>query len=148
MQTTETPTLQEFHIEGVKHIKPQDAYELIKNNQAFIIDVRENDEIAAEGIEMENVLSHPMSVILDRIPFISKDQQIILACPGGVRSAKVANLLNRFDFPEVANLDGGLTQWKLQGLPYKVHSNLTISAGCGCGCSTSDGSLLDSKSCC
>jgi rhodanese-related sulfurtransferase len=148
MKTVETPIFQDFHIEGVKHIAPKDAYELIQTKQAVMIDVREMDEVKAEGVDMEGVLYHPMSAILDRLSYISKNQKIILACPGGVRSSKVANLLNRFDYPEVANLDGGLMQWKVQGLPYKVHLKINTGAGCGCGCGTENDNLIQDKSCC
>jgi len=36
MITTEKPTLQEFHIEGVKHITPLNALEAVKNKEAII----------------------------------------------------------------------------------------------------------------
>ncbi len=148
MKKTDKPIFQDFHIEGVEHIAPQHAYELITKNEAVLIDVREMDEVKAEGIDMEGVLYHPMSAILDRLKYISKNQKIILACPGGVRSSKVANLLNRFDYPDVANLDGGMMQWKVQGLPYKVYLKISAGAGCGCGCNSETDSLLNGKSCC
>ena len=139
MKTTDKPTLQEFHIDGVKHIAPGDALKLIEKNEAVLIDVREENEVALENIPLENVLYHPMSVIMDRLPYIAKDQNIILGCPGGVRSAKVANLLNLQGYPNVANLDGGFNKWKSLGLPYSVKlafSGLSYAGG-GCGCGTS-----------
>jgi rhodanese-related sulfurtransferase len=135
MTTTEKPQLQEFHIEGVKHIVPEEAFEAIKNNQAILIDVREADEVKLESIPMDNVLNHPMTKIMERLPYIAKDQNIILACPGGIRSSKVANLLNIQGYPTVANLDGGFTMWKAKGLPWET--NLATGSGCGCGCTSS-----------
>jgi rhodanese-related sulfurtransferase len=129
MRTTEKPTLQNFHIEGVKHIIPLDAFEIIKNGDAVLIDVRELSEVRLEKIPLDRVLNHPMSVIMERMPYISKDQHIILICQGGVRSVKVANLLNRQGYPDVANLEGGISLWKAQGLP--IESNIT-TGGCGC----------------
>ena len=147
MKTTEKPVFQEFHLEGVKHISPDEALKLLEKNEAVLIDVREQNEVALENIPLENVLYHPMSVIVERLPYIAKDQQIIVACPGGVRSAKVANLLNRQGYSKVANLDGGFTRWKKLGLPYKVNlsfSGLTYAGG-GCGCGTSS---KNNGSCC
>jgi len=129
MRTTEKPTLQEFHIDGVKHITPTEAMEAIGKNEAVLIDVRELSEVRFEKIPLENVLNHPMSVIMDRLPYISKNQNIILICQGGVRSVKIANLLNRQGYPNVANLEGGITLWKASGLP--LESNLSFG-GCGC----------------
>ena len=133
MKTTNKPLFQSFHIEGIEHINPKEAYEVLKNGEAVLIDVREADEIILESIPLDNVIYHPMTVIMERLPNISKEQNIILACPGGIRSAKVANLLKIQGYPNVANLDGGFTFWKAQGLPFETNIS---SGGCGCGCST------------
>ena len=93
MRTTDKPALQNFHIEGVKHITPLDAMEAIKNGDAVMLDVREINEVNLESVPLDRVINHPMSVITERLLYISKDQNIIVACPGGVRSVKVASLL-------------------------------------------------------
>ncbi|NLJ08082.1 MAG: rhodanese-like domain-containing protein [Sphingobacteriales bacterium] len=135
MKTIEKPLFQEFHIDGVKHISPADAYELLIAKQAVLIDVREEFEISFENVPIENVLYHPMSVIMERLPYISKNQNIILACPGGVRSSKVANLMNREGYPDVANLDGGYSKWKSLGLPMQINLKPDkTDSSCGCGC--------------
>lgn len=134
MNVTTKPTLQHFHLEGVKHISPSLAYDSVKNGEAIMLDVREENEWLAEVIAFDDILYHPMSVIMERLKHIPADKAIIVVCTAGERSTKVANLLNRFDFKNVANLDGGIIQWKELGLP--VESNL--SAGCGCGTITSE----------
>ena len=133
MKTTDKPLLQDFHIEGVKHINPSDALEAITKGEAVMLDVRELNEVKLESVPLDRVLNHPMSVIMDRLPYIAKDQNIIVACPGGVRSAKVANLLIQQGYPNVANLDGGLMIWKTKGLPFD--SNISVG-GCGCNSGT------------
>ncbi|BBE20802.1 rhodanese domain protein [Aquipluma nitroreducens] len=133
MKTTDKPILQDFHIEGVKHINPSDALEAIKSGEAVMLDVREINEVKLESVPLDRVLNHPMSVIMDRLSYIAKDQNIIVACPGGVRSVKVANLLLMHGYPSVANLEGGLTMWKAKGLPFE--SNLSFG-GCGCNSGT------------
>lgn len=125
MKTTDKPLIQNFHIEGVKHINPSDALEAIKNGEAVMLDVREINEVKLESVPLNRVINHPMSVIMDRLPYIAKDQNIIVACPGGVRSVKVTNLLLMYGYPSVANLDGGLTMWKAKGLPFE--SNLSFA---------------------
>jgi rhodanese-related sulfurtransferase len=144
MKTNEKPQLQDFHIEGVKHIIPEMAFEAIKNNQALLIDVREESEVKLEYIPLDNVLNHPMSVIMERLPYIAKDQNIILGCPGGVRSSKVANLLNLQGYTNVANLDGGFSMWKAKGFP--LESNLSSGIGCGCACTPASGN--QKEGCC
>ena len=128
MKTTDKPTLQDFHIDGVKHINPLDALEALQKGDAVMIDVRELNEVQLESIPLDRVLNHPMSVILDRLSYIPKDQNIIVACPGGVRSSRVASLLMQYGYESVASLDGGLKTWIAKGLPYEIHS----AGGCGC----------------
>lgn len=101
----------------------------------MLIDVREIHEVAKESVELDNVLYHPMSVIMDRLPYISKDQNIILICAHGVRSSKVANLFNLQGFLNVANLDGGFEVWKEKGLPCNINLTYSLAGGCGCSCS-------------
>ena len=141
MKTTEKPTLQDFHIEGVKHINPLDALEAITNGDAVLIDVGEMNEVKLERIPLNRVLNHPMSVIMDRLPYIAKDQNIIVACQGGVRSVNVANLLIQRGYPNVASLDGGFIMWKAKRFPFG--SNLSFG-GCGCNSGTPSKSELTS----
>ena len=133
MKTSEQPKLQYFHISGVKHILSADAFEAIQNGDAVMIDVREIFEVQLENIPHDKVLNHPMSVIMDRLPYISKDQKIIVICAHGVRSVKVANLLQYQGYPEVASLDGGFEAWKNAELPFE--SVLPVT---GCGCHSSE----------
>ena len=129
MKTSELPKLGYFHISGVKHILPSDAFEAIQNGDAVMIDVREMFEVQLENITLDRVLNHPMSVIIDRLPYISKDQKIIVICAHGERSVKVANLLQYQGYPEVASLDGGFETWKNAGLPFE---SVLPANGCGC----------------
>lgn len=129
MKTSDQPIIQNFQIEGVKHINVSDAFDAINSGDAVMLDVRELNEVKLESVPLDHVLNHPMSVIMDRLSYIAKDQNIIVACPGGVRSVKVANMLNLQGYPHVANLDGGLMIWKSKGLPFE---SITSTGGCGC----------------
>jgi rhodanese-related sulfurtransferase len=132
MTLTKTPQFQSFHIEGVNHISPADAFEAINNGEAVIIDVRELAETHSNCIPHDNVLYHPMSVIMDRLVHLPMDKLLIVACNSGDRSVRVANLFVIKGFENVANLDGGLVRWKAEGFPFEA----TPVSSCGCGCST------------
>jgi rhodanese-related sulfurtransferase len=132
MITTDKPILQEFHIEGVKHIIPSNALEAVKNKEAIMVDVREENECMLESIALDEVFYHPMSEIMERLEYIPKDKALIVVCLQGFRSTKVANLLTRQGFDNVANLDGGFVMWKSQDLPHE--SNISCGS-CGCSCS-------------
>ena len=138
MKTTDQPIYQDFHIEGVKHINPSDALVAITNGEAVLIDVREINEVKLESIPLDRVLNHPMSVIMDRLTYIAKDQNIILLCHSGIRSVKVANMLIQKGYESLASLDGGFQMWKAKGLPFE--SNLSTS---GCFCHSGKQSNID-----
>ena len=139
------PELQEFHIEGIKHIAPADAYQLINSREAVLIDVREPDEIEYEQIPLDTILYYPMSTIVDKLNYISKEQHIMLICPGGIRSTKVANLLNINKYPNVANVDGGFSAWRKQVLPFE--NKVVMTGGCGCGCNSASADNSGSSCC-
>jgi len=133
MITSDKPIFQEFDIEGVKHITPQNALAELQNETAIMIDVREETEFKLISIPLNNVFYYPLSRIVERLQNIPTDKPIIVLCNAGIRSSKVVNLLNRSGFINSANLDGGIIMWKALGLP--VDSDL--SSGCKCGCSCS-----------
>ncbi len=130
MKTTEKPTLQDFHIEGVQHITPQNALDAVYAGEAIMLDVREENEWKIEAIALNDVYYQPLSVIMKRLTYIPRDKAIIVFCHVGVRSTKVADMLIMNGFKNVANLDGGLVEWKSLGLPFDSKR----SFGCSCGC--------------
>lgn len=134
MNFYDKPVNQEFQLEGVMHISPEEAYTLVCENKVFFIDVREESEYSHEYLDFDNVFFHPLSVIMDRLAYIPKEVPLIIVCNEGIRSVKIANLLMRQGFEQVANLDGGLDAWAQKGLPI-VHNPASAStSGCGCGC--------------
>lgn len=132
MTTSTLPKLQEFHISGVKHIAPEDAFELIKSNTAVLLDVREVIECNSERISDAEIIYIPLSEVIDNLNILPRDKTIIVVCRAGIRSSKVANLLNYQGFPDALNLDGGIMMWKMFGLP--TQSSKASSCGCGCSC--------------
>ncbi|NLL27939.1 MAG: rhodanese-like domain-containing protein [Bacteroidales bacterium] len=128
---SEKPKQQEFHIEGVKHVSAQDAFDALSNNLAIAVDVREEFEVVDKSINIEQLLVLPMSGIADTYKEIPLDKNIILICLVGKRSTKVANLLNNQGYKNVYNLDGGLQEWIDKGLPV-VGCEGDCSSGCSC----------------
>ena len=121
MNTSDRPCLQNFHLEGVKHILPNDALKSLQSSEAILLDVREEDEYQKETIGIEDIIYLPMSRITVEFGLIPKNKSIIVVCHGGVRSAKVAKFLNMSGFKDVASLDGGLVMWKALQFPTESH---------------------------
>ncbi|MGZ3406282.1 MAG: rhodanese-like domain-containing protein [Polyangia bacterium] len=82
-----------------------------------LIDVREDDEWRAgraRGAEHigRGVLERD---IVGKAP--DKDEELILYCGGGFRSALAADNLVRMDYKRVYSLAGGWREWNKRGLP-------------------------------
>ncbi|MCF8231628.1 MAG: rhodanese-like domain-containing protein [Bacteroidales bacterium] len=117
MKLKEQPQYQSFHLEGVEHIAPKDAYRYLSEGEVIMIDVREKDEFEVEHVNTPNVLLYPMPQIMERLQYIPDDRLVIVICAKGERSTKVARLLKIQGFAQVANLDGGMKQWLKDNLP-------------------------------
>jgi rhodanese-related sulfurtransferase len=117
MILTKEPVFQEFHIEGVQHITPANALKALHNEEAIMIDVREEPECSLESITSPGVLYYPMSGIVAQLSNIPREKPIIIMCNAGVRSTRVVNFFNHNGFINAVNLDGGIIAWKGLGLP-------------------------------
>jgi hydroxyacylglutathione hydrolase len=49
-----------------------------------------------------------------------RDQRVLLLCESGTRSAIGASLLQGLGFEHVANVVGGMVEWRAAGLPVEV----------------------------
>ena len=47
----------------------------------------------------------------------STDRKLILFCASGMRSALATKTLKDMDMTNVIDMEGGFTEWKMQGLP-------------------------------
>jgi rhodanese-related sulfurtransferase len=135
MVTYITPSFQSFHIEGVEHIDPENAFRELQNGSVIFLDVREESELMIECIPLNDIFHFPMSSIMDNLKNIPDNKPIITLCQRGIRSTKVANMLNPNGFINAVNLDGGLIAWKSKGLPFETilpEACSSCSGSCSC----------------
>jgi rhodanese-related sulfurtransferase len=94
-------------------VDPQEAKTRLENG-AVLIDVREADEF--EQVRVPGATLIPLSEFATRYSEMPKDQEIVLMCAGGVRSAQAAQFAAQHGF-KLTNLEGGIKAWHSQGLP-------------------------------
>ncbi|MEI6745524.1 MAG: rhodanese-like domain-containing protein [Methylococcaceae bacterium] len=96
----------------VPAVSPQQAAQMQSEQNAVIIDVRENDEWNAGHID--NAIHIPLNDIQNRLRELAKyqNQPVITQCRSGARSAKAADILAKSGFTNVHNMDGGLNAWQ------------------------------------
>lgn len=107
--------------EAKRQIKETDVAtvsERIKNGEKFhFVDVREDDEWKsgrAKGAQHigKGVIERDIE---NQIP--NKNDEIILYCGGGFRSALAAASLQKMGYTHVISMDGGIKAWREGGLP-------------------------------
>lgn len=80
---------------------------------AMLIDVRESHEYRAGHAPGSKHLA--LSVLDKKLKEIPKERKILVICQSGARSAQAAKLLSLNGF-DVANVSGGMMNWKNSGL--------------------------------
>ena len=83
-------------------------------NGAVLVDVREAGEF--EQVHVPGATLIPLSEFAARYTEMPKDQEIVLMCAGGVRSAQAAQFAAGHGF-KLTNLEGGIQAWHAEGLP-------------------------------
>ncbi|MCK9452713.1 MAG: rhodanese-like domain-containing protein [Bacteroidales bacterium] len=121
--TSRTPQFQQYSFENTLHIIPTEAFELIKNDKAVLLDVREEYETAQGKPDLSSkMLAIPMSLLTTKLDLIPRDKPLIVMCAHGIRSVQVVAYLSQFLSVACYNLDGAFEYWELQGLPVTIEN--------------------------
>ena len=95
-------------------ISPVEAAQLVHNDRAVLLDVREMDEwLMVRALGALHIPMRQLAMSLDRLP---REQTVACICHVGARSAAVANALADAGFDAV-NVAGGMEAWEAAGLP-------------------------------
>ena len=86
-----------------------------KPNGEFLLDVRENLEVAETGT-LPNAVHIPLGELRDRFGELPRDRRILVYCHKGQRGYLAACALKGSGFEDVVNLRGGIAQARLNGL--------------------------------
>lgn len=102
---------------GFKEIDPPEVVRRMNNEDATVLDVREDQEFA-EG-HIVNALHIPVGVLDKRLNELEayKDKPIVVYCRSGDRAARASATLHKQGFNTVFKLNGGILAWKAANLP-------------------------------
>lgn len=109
----------------ITEIDTEEAQARINGGGVLVLDVREPDEF--EQGTLANVLHIPRGHLEAQIEgrATDRDQEIIVYCAGGVRSAFAARTLQEMGYTNVLSMAGGFGKWKDEGRPWKLPVTLT-----------------------
>ena len=99
----------------IRTINVNEAYQMTKDNNCNLIDIREITELETTGRVdgashiprgMLEVYLDPNSTVIQNGQ-IDKNKEILLFCAGGVRSALAVKSLKKMGYEKVSHIDGG-----------------------------------------
>lgn len=96
-------------------VDPVAAHELMREQRALLVDVREADEWTE--LRIPGAVHIPLGRLRERAAEIPRDRPVILQCQSGNRSAGATRALLDLGFTNVRNLEGGISDWAADGLP-------------------------------
>lgn len=108
----------------VENLGPDEVERELQSGEAVVIDLREAEELTANG-RIPGAVHVPRGMLEFRAdptspyhqePF-DPSKRIIVHCASGGRSALAASTLQSMGYGNVAHLDGGITAWKEAGKP-------------------------------
>lgn len=85
----------------------------------LVLDVREPEEFVGELGHVRGAILVPLDALARRLPKLAghHDDEVVVVCRAGARSATAAAILRRAGFARVENLAGGMLAWCAAGLP-------------------------------
>jgi sulfur-carrier protein adenylyltransferase/sulfurtransferase len=99
------PTVQDLSVREL-------ARRIERGDDPLLIDVREPFEWAIGHLGPARLV--PLADFPEMIPSLPRDQDIVIYCKGGARSAQAVALLGLEGFTRVWNLAGGITAWSAE----------------------------------
>lgn len=109
LNTKEDPTVQVISPE-------QMADELREKEEIQLVDVRTPEEFLEGHLENAQNICIASSDFEDKIKLLDKNKPVFLYCKTGRRSANAAKILEEMGFTKVYDMQGGIVNWKEQGL--------------------------------
>jgi sulfur dioxygenase len=101
---------------GVWQVEPDWVH--AHRDDVLVVDVREREEVAASPMEsVPDSLVLPLSELRVRVGEIPRERPVVFVCPAGARSAIAATILEEAGGERVANMRGGILEWRALGFP-------------------------------
>ena len=110
------PTLM-LAADPAKHVKADEAAEIIANGKVAVIDVRTPDEFKEghiKGAQNIDIMSKDFEAQLGKL---DKTQPTLVHCQAGGRSTRALKVFEKLGFTNLIHLDDGFGGWEAAGKP-------------------------------
>lgn len=104
-----------------KIVTPEEMQSILELDGVQLVDVRTPEEYKEGYIENSQNIDYYSPTFDEDIKKLDKSKPVILYCKSGNRSAKCAKKLIEAGFEKVYELEGGITEWKYNGMEVIVN---------------------------
>lgn len=104
----------------IKLVTPEEMQTLIDTKDVQLVDVRTPEEFKDGYIEHSQNIDFNSPTFDEDVSKLDKSKPVILYCRSGGRSSKCSEKLLQAGFVKIYELEGGITEWKFQGLAVKT----------------------------
>lgn len=115
-------------------IAPRDAWKMLQDGKARLVDIREPDEIEAAHVDM--ACPAPLSIVkMTGVPEATKEVPVIFTCHSGCRVTRNAAMLEEMAKGPCYTLEGGMAAWikaclpVIRGRKYSMERQVRMAAG-------------------
>jgi rhodanese-related sulfurtransferase len=113
-------------------LSTREAYELLNNNDAVLLDIRPEYETDFRVFDVPQIYYLPFDTYHEKLNAIPKEVFLIIADSVGNRSVEVARYMLGQGYSKVACLAGGIVAWDRAGLPLSKDKDYEMVGGCAC----------------
>lgn len=124
-------------------ISVKDFEQKMKSPGVQILDVRTAGEY--QGGHFNNALQANWlneKEFAERVQYIDKAKPVLVYCASGVRSEEAMNWMKQNGFQDVSNLKGGLSAWRMEGMPLETKAARAEMSIAAFKASTKTGTIL------
>lgn len=102
---------------GGQTVSSQELVNLVNQQRAIVLDVRETGEYTAGHIT--DAINIPHASLQSRLKELEKykERPIVVVCKMGQHAGSMGTLLKKAGFQNVARLKGGLSSWQAENMP-------------------------------
>jgi rhodanese-related sulfurtransferase len=102
---------------AVTLLAPDEAQELIADEDVRVLDVRTPEEFAEGHVQGATLIDFYEPDFAERIAALDRDATYVVYCRSGNRSGQATVLMAELGFTAVHDVDGGVLAWEASGLP-------------------------------
>lgn len=118
--------------QNILNLSPRETYKLCTENNAILVDVREEGLVGMKMFEVPDVVYCPNSILSENFEKLDREKPLIFADAAGLRSKEAVLFLTEKGFKNIANMAGGLVEWDRDNLPLNSDISKRLSGSCMC----------------